>query len=47
MNESLKIDWDRYNELLKKPLSDLTTDELSFMNYMYLVEEFRGGLDGI
>lgn len=38
-----QIDWERYNQLLKKSFQEMT-QEKDFCKYMYHVEEAKAGL---
>lgn len=40
------LDWQRYDEIMKKNPEDWTNAEQEFFRYMYCVEEHMSGLDG-
>lgn len=44
--ENLKIDWNRYQYLDTKRISEMTSDEKEFYIYMQNIEEYRSGLGG-
>lgn len=39
-----QIDWERYNQLLKKSFREMTDEEKDFCKFMYHVEEYEAGL---
>lgn len=43
----MQIDWQRFEELEKKKREEMTDEEWDFFKYMYHLEEFMFGLDGI
>lgn len=42
----MKLDWNRYYEIERKPKSERTEEEQDFYRWMYQLEEIQSGLDG-
>ena len=42
----MKVNWQRYYELEKKPKDQMTEEERDFYRFMHQLEEMQSGLDG-